>query len=125
MSTMQRRVQQYGPILLALLVLALLAPATLAGDGREEPPRHEDGDLKKIMEGLEHGIHALRALDRHGLLPPGGRRKVDLNDAGVAALELIKRYGDRWKRAVSASAAARDLVGNHPLHCLRRHVRGA
>ena len=42
-------------------------------------------------------------------LPPGGRRKVELNDAGVAALELIKRYGDRWKRAVSASTAARDL----------------
>jgi 2-phosphosulfolactate phosphatase len=43
------------------------------------------------------------------LIPEGMRRRVDLNDAGVAALELVKRYGDRWKRAISASAAAREL----------------
>ena len=46
----------------------------------------------------------------HALIPGGMRRRVELNDAAVAALELVKRYGDRWKRAVSASAAAADLI---------------
>lgn len=45
----------------------------------------------------------------HALIPEGMRRHVDFNDAGVAALELVKRYGDRWKRAISASAAAHEL----------------
>jgi len=72
------------------------------------------GEIAILCAGRERGfaLEDAYAAGRfaHALLPPGGRRKVDLNDAGVAALELIKRYGDRWKRAVSASAAARDLV---------------
>jgi len=72
------------------------------------------GEISILCAGRERGfaLEDAYAAGRfaHALLPPGGRRKVDLNDAGVAALELIKRYGDRWKRAVSASAAARDLV---------------
>ena len=43
------------------------------------------------------------------LLPDGKRANVELNDAAIAALELVRRYGDRWKRAVVASAAAREL----------------
>lgn len=43
------------------------------------------------------------------VIPAGGRRKAKLNDAAVAALEIAKRYGDKWKRAISASAAARAL----------------
>jgi 2-phosphosulfolactate phosphatase len=43
------------------------------------------------------------------VIPQGQRRSVELNDAGLVALEIIKRYGDKWKRAVAASAAARDL----------------
>ena len=31
------------------------------------------------------------------------------NDAAIAALEFVRRYGDQWKRAISASAAARAL----------------
>jgi len=44
------------------------------------------------------------------LLPLGGRRTAALNDAAVAALELVRRYGDKWKNAVRASAHARDLI---------------
>ncbi|HEX9727583.1 MAG TPA: 2-phosphosulfolactate phosphatase [Gemmatimonadales bacterium] len=44
------------------------------------------------------------------VIPTGQRRQVELNDAAVASLEITRRYGDRWKRAVSASAAARELV---------------
>ncbi len=38
-----------------------------------------------------------------------GRSAVELNDGAIAARELVRRYGDRWRRAVSASAAARAL----------------
>jgi 2-phosphosulfolactate phosphatase len=43
------------------------------------------------------------------LIPWRVRRQAELNDAAIAALELVRRYGGEWKRAVSASAAARDL----------------
>jgi len=45
----------------------------------------------------------------HALVPGNQRRSADLNDATIAALELVRRYGEKWKNAVSASAAARDL----------------
>lgn len=45
----------------------------------------------------------------HALIPGKQRRSADLNDATIAALELVRRYGDKWKNAISASAAARDL----------------
>lgn len=78
------------------------------------PLVEEQGEVSILCAGRERGfaLEDAYAAGRfaQALLPPGGRRKVALNDAAVAALELIKRYGDRWKRAVSASAAARDLV---------------
>jgi 2-phosphosulfolactate phosphatase len=43
------------------------------------------------------------------LVPGRARRSAELNDAAIAALELVRRYGDRWRPAVLASAAARDL----------------
>jgi len=82
--------------------------------GRARPLVDGQGEISILCAGRERGfaLEDAYAAGRfaQALLPPGGRRKVDLNDAGVAALELIKRYGDRWKRAVSASAAARDLA---------------
>ena len=44
------------------------------------------------------------------LAPEAGLREAALDDAGIAALQLVQRYGDRWKRAVQASAAARLLT---------------
>ncbi|MFQ5549812.1 MAG: 2-phosphosulfolactate phosphatase [Gemmatimonadales bacterium] len=38
-----------------------------------------------------------------------GRGAVEFNDAAIAARELVRRYGDRWRRAISASAAAKAL----------------
>ena len=43
------------------------------------------------------------------LIPGPQRRAAELNDAAIAALELVRRYGDKWKRAISASTAAHDL----------------
>ncbi|MGD2135892.1 MAG: 2-phosphosulfolactate phosphatase [Gemmatimonadales bacterium] len=45
----------------------------------------------------------------HALIPGKQRRSTDLNDATIAALELVRRYGEKWKTAISASAAARTL----------------
>jgi 2-phosphosulfolactate phosphatase len=81
---------------------------------RAQPIVAAQGELSILCAGRERGfaLEDAYAAGRfaQALLPPGGRRKVMLNDSAVAALELIKRYGDRWKRAVSASAAARALV---------------
>lgn len=43
------------------------------------------------------------------LIPGRQRRSAKLNDAAIAALELVRRYGDKWKTAIAASAAAREL----------------
>ncbi len=43
------------------------------------------------------------------LAADGPRRQAGLDDAAIAAVQLVRRYGDRWKRAVQASAAARRL----------------
>jgi 2-phosphosulfolactate phosphatase len=43
------------------------------------------------------------------LIPGRQRRSAGLNDAALAALELVRRYGDKWKTAVTASTAAKEL----------------
>ncbi len=39
-----------------------------------------------------------------------GRRKMELNDAASAALELARGYGDKWRKVIDVSAAARNLT---------------
>ncbi|MDH3455971.1 MAG: 2-phosphosulfolactate phosphatase [Gemmatimonadota bacterium] len=43
------------------------------------------------------------------IVPPRLRRSADVNDAAIAALELVRRYGDQWKQAITSSAGARGL----------------
>ncbi|HEU5154264.1 MAG TPA: hypothetical protein VFU03_06020, partial [Gemmatimonadales bacterium] len=33
-----------------------------------------------------------------------------LNDAGLAALHLVRRYGERWERPLLSSRAGRELA---------------
>jgi phosphosulfolactate phosphohydrolase-like enzyme len=33
-----------------------------------------------------------------------------LNDAAVASLDLVRRYGDRWERPLAVSRAGRELI---------------
>ena len=40
----------------------------------------------------------------------GARRRQGLNDAGLAALHLVRRYGERWERPLLTSRAGRELV---------------
>lgn len=62
---------------------------------------------RERMFALEDSYVAGRVVQ--SLLPDGKRKNVNLNDAAIAALELVRRYGDRWRRAVLASAHAREL----------------
>ena len=42
----------------------------------------------------------------------GGRRgRKGLNDAALATLDLVRRYGQRWDRPLAASQGGRDLAG--------------
>jgi phosphosulfolactate phosphohydrolase-like enzyme len=43
------------------------------------------------------------------LVPGRERRRTELNDAAIATFELARHYGEKWRRAVLSSAAARDL----------------
>lgn len=40
----------------------------------------------------------------------GGRGRKGLNDAALATLDLVRRYGGRWERPLSASRAGRELT---------------
>ena len=40
---------------------------------------------------------------------PARSKTVEIDDAGIAAQQLVRRYGERWQTAVAASAAARKL----------------
>ncbi len=74
---------------------------------------HQIGALVILCAGRERmfALEDAYAAGRFALamIAPGERRTVELNDAGLAALEIVRRYGDKWKRAIAASAAARAL----------------
>jgi 2-phosphosulfolactate phosphatase len=38
------------------------------------------------------------------------RPRRELNDAGLASLDLVRRYGDRWERPLAYSRSGRELV---------------
>jgi 2-phosphosulfolactate phosphatase len=40
---------------------------------------------------------------------PSRAKGVEIDDAAIAALQLVRRYGEKWKGAVGASTAARRL----------------
>jgi 2-phosphosulfolactate phosphatase len=73
----------------------------------------EHGEITIICSGRERSfaLEDAYAAGRfcQALIPGQQRRAVELNDAAIAALELVRRYGDKWKRAIAASAAAHAL----------------
>ncbi|MDH3290773.1 MAG: 2-phosphosulfolactate phosphatase [Gemmatimonadota bacterium] len=73
----------------------------------------EHGELTILCSGRERSfaLEDAYAAGRFAqeLIPGQQRRSAELNDAAIAALELVRRYGDKWKRAISASAAGHAL----------------
>ena len=94
-----------------VLVAAITNFSAVIARAREE--LKTSGELAVLCSGrermfaLEDAYVAGRVVQ--ALLPDNKRKDVALNDAAIAALELVRRYGDRWKRAVLASAASRAL----------------
>jgi 2-phosphosulfolactate phosphatase len=74
----------------------------------------EHGDLVILCAGAEKQF-ALEDAFAAGrltkvLLPEGGTKRLAVNDSAVAALELARHYGERWLRALKASAHGRELA---------------
>ena len=74
----------------------------------------QTGELVILCAGKEKrfALEDAYAAGRFALevMPAGERRKVTLDDGAVAALELARRYGDKWKNAVRASTGAKELA---------------
>jgi 2-phosphosulfolactate phosphatase len=86
----------------------LSAAAERAGEALER-----DGDFLIVCAG-RGGAFALDDAYCAGRLIAGalGSRKPHraLNDAGLAALDLVRRYGDRWERPLTHSRGGRELI---------------
>ncbi len=90
------------------------AAVNLAAAGRRaEEVLERDGSLVILCAGRE-GDFALEdayCAGRLAVAAMGGRRRTrGLNDAALAALDLVRRYGERWDRPLRASRAGRQLA---------------
>lgn len=72
-----------------------------------------DRDLLVVCAGRENAFSLDDAYTagRLAVAAMGGRkRSKGLNDAALACLDLVRRYGDRWDRPLRASRAGRELA---------------
>ncbi len=73
----------------------------------------EAGELTILCAGREKafGLEDAYAAGRfvEAIVPGKLRRTVEVNDAVIAARELVRKFGNDWKKAVTASAHARYL----------------
>ncbi len=85
---------------------------SLAAD-RAAEAIERDGDLLIVCAG-RNGAFALDDAYCAGRLIAaafGSRRPHRaLNDAGLASLDLVRRYGDRWERPLTRSRGGRELI---------------
>jgi 2-phosphosulfolactate phosphatase len=77
----------------------------------------ETGELHIVCSGrerlfaLEDAYLAGRLVQAATAGKSRSRKAVDLNDAAIASVELVRRYGDKWQKLLSDGAAARELLG--------------
>ena len=91
---------------------AAAANLTLAAERAGEVLAQE-GDLLVVCSGREGGFSLDDAYCAGRLVAAalGSRRpRRGMNDAAVAALDLVRRYGDRWDRPLRYSRAGRELI---------------
>jgi 2-phosphosulfolactate phosphatase len=103
--------------LMAISGAAAIYPAAAANigpAGRKAQELYErDGDLLIVCSGRENSfsIDDAYCAGRLAVAAMGGRRRSKgLNDAALASLDLVRRYGDRWDRPLRASRAGRELA---------------
>ncbi|UCG85642.1 MAG: 2-phosphosulfolactate phosphatase [Gemmatimonadota bacterium] len=94
-----------------VLISAITNFSAVVARAREEFEEHGEITIlcsgRQSMFSLEDAYVAGRLAAE--IIPGRERRRAELNDAAIAALELARHYGDKWRRAVLSSAAARDL----------------
>lgn len=91
---------------------AAAANLTLAAERASEAIAN-DGDLLIVCAGGDGGFALDDAYCAGRLIAAAlGSRKPHraLNDAGLASLDLVRRYGDRWARPLTYSRGGRELV---------------
>ena len=91
---------------------ACAANLTVAAE-RAREALERDGEVLIVCAG-RNGAFALDDAYCAGRLAEatlGGRRpRRGINDAGIASLDLVRRYGRRWERPLTYSRAGRELI---------------
>jgi 2-phosphosulfolactate phosphatase len=96
----------------AAVYVAAAANLTLAGERAREALEQNRSVLilcagRETAFGLDDGYCA----GRLAAAALGGHRpRKGLNDAALASLDLVRRYGDDWSRPLSYSSAGRELA---------------
>jgi 2-phosphosulfolactate phosphatase len=90
------------------------AAANLAAAGeRARRALEEQRDILILCAGRESafGLDDAYCAGRLAVAALGGRKpRRGLNDAALASLDLVRRYGENWQRPLSYSRAGRELV---------------
>jgi 2-phosphosulfolactate phosphatase len=72
-----------------------------------------DGDILIVCAGRDgaFSLDDAYCAGRLAIAALGGRKvRRGLNDAALASLDLVRRYGERWERPLAYSRAGRELV---------------
>jgi 2-phosphosulfolactate phosphatase len=96
----------------ALVYAAAAANLTVAGE-RARRALEEQRDILILCAGREaaFGLDDAYCAGRLAVAALGGRKpRRGLNDAALASLDLVRRYGENWQRPLSYSRAGRELV---------------
>jgi 2-phosphosulfolactate phosphatase len=91
---------------------ACAANLTLAAEKARES-LERDGDLLVVCAGRDSAFSLDDAYCAGRLVAAvlgGHRPRRGLNDAGIATLDLVRRYGDNWERPLAYSRAGRELI---------------
>jgi 2-phosphosulfolactate phosphatase len=96
----------------AVVYIAAAANLTVAGERAREAleQRRQVGILCSGRE-TAFGLDDAYCAGRLAVAALGGPKpRKGLNDAALASLDLVRRYGDNWERPLSYSRAGRELV---------------
>jgi 2-phosphosulfolactate phosphatase len=91
---------------------ACAANLTLAGEKAREA-LERDRDILIVCAGRDgsFSLDDAYCAGRLAVAALGGRKpRRGLNDAALATLDLVRRYGDGWERPLSYSRAGRELI---------------
>ena len=96
----------------AAVYAAAAANLTMAGQ-RARRALEDQRDILILCAGRESafGLDDAYCAGRLAVAALGGRKpRRGLNDAALASLDLVRRYGENWQRPLSYSRAGRELV---------------